>query len=104
MCSTSVLAIGFISSSDENFVTEEMLLADKEQAIALTEQGKSLRKVRVSTITLNVPLLYQDDSLWANTLIPGSSENYGSVGCTLTCYAMMYFKGQLLVTLFIKVV
>ncbi len=76
----------------ENFVTEEMALADKEEADALIAQGAALRKVRASTINLNVPLLYQDDSKWTNTIIPGSSVTYGSQGCALTCYAMVSRK------------
>ena len=93
MCSVSVLATGKIEvSNGENFVTEEMALADKEETEALIKQGAALRKVRAATINLNVPLLYQDDSRWINTIVPGTSSTYGAKGCALTCYAMVSRK------------
>lgn len=55
-------------------------------------QGEALRKARASSISLNVPLLSQKDSKWANTIIPGSSFTYGAKGCALTCYAMVSRK------------
>lgn len=77
---------------DDNFVTEEQLIDSREQAEELVALGSSIRRARVATYTLSVPLIYQDDSRWKNVLIPGSNYTYGDSGCAMTCFAMISRK------------
>lgn len=80
---------GCVADTGENFVTDEMISESAEVVQEMIAEGEMLRKTRAQQKKLSVPLLYQDDSRWANVTIPGCGSTYGDVGCAITCYAMM---------------
>lgn len=88
--SLSSIAAGYASSdTGENFVTDEMISESSERVKEMIAEGEMIRRTRAQQKKLSVPLLYQDDSRWANVTIPGCGNTYGKVGCAITCYAMM---------------
>ena len=97
LCLVLVFSFVFHVSADENEgrridpnITPEELESSIEQLNTYFQIGQDLLGKRISNY-LNVPLLRQDDSRWANTTMPcgHSGHTYGEVGCGMTACAMV---------------
>ena len=82
---------------DEVFVTQELVDSLRDQTQSRIRIGEnlanSISKQVVSPRSgniLNVPLLYQDDSRWANTYMPCGDGTYADYGCAVTSIAMAF--------------
>lgn len=91
--SVVVYADGETTYIEDPNITREELEDSLERIEEYYQVGQSLLRQRSGRISssLNVPLLRQDDSRWANTTMPcgHSGHTYGAVGCGMTACAMV---------------
>ena len=89
--SIPVMAAETIYDGEGNLMTQEEIQS-AEEAVAL---GKQIMESGIQTrvgYNFNIPLLRQDDSRWANTVMAcgHSGHTFGAVGCAMTSYAMIF--------------